>query len=439
MRSISEVVAILEEERGWERLFREIKILAAQYDYTYKVAQMKENRDKNRYRDVSPFDHSRVKLVNGTSDYINSSLVEMEKANRKYILTQGPLPNTSGEFWQMVWEQNSKAVIMLNKVIEKGNIKCNQYWPLELSKPKVYSDEGFKVTVLKETDKRNFLIRELELCNIYSNDKRTVIQFHYVAWPDFGVPESPTTFLNFLDCVRSYQVLENIHGPAVIHCSAGIGRSGTFALVDTCFVYLEKNIEFDIRQTLLEMRKFRMGLIQTAQQLRFSCLAIEECERKLQDKMSEKNNAEESESDDNDSEPPPPPPDGDHKTGDTPDKPESDNPESQDRREGRKRHGEPNGPHDEKRERIDNNQSAFKRLGCNPSTTINENNNIVEKKQQRQNERISDKNAALRKKVEKIKEKMKAKEKKWPWKRYLVGGIVASVVVGFAIRYWFRN
>ena len=429
MRSISEIVAVLEEEHGWERLFREIKITAVQYNYTYKVARMLDNRSKNRYRDVSPFDHSRVKLINGPSDYINSSLVVMEKADRKYILTQGPLPNTSGEFWQMVWEQNSKAVIMLNKVIEKGTRKCHQYWPLELNKPMVFPDELFQITVVKETDKQNFLIRELELLNIENSEMRTIVQFHYVAWPDFGVPESPTAFLGFLECVRSYNVLDSNCGPAVIHCSAGIGRSGTFALVDTCLVYLEKNVQFDIKQTLLEMRKFRMGLIQTAQQLRFSYLAIEECERRLQLK---------SESDSDDAEPPPPT-DGDRQTGD---KPADIGPEDKDKREGRKRHGEPNGPNNEKREKTDD-QSVHKRFVgnqnyCTVMPVLNQNNNIVEKVQQLQQDRI-EKNAALRKKVEKIKETMKAQEKKWPWKHYLVGGIVASVVIGIAIRYWFRN
>ncbi|XP_045671040.1 tyrosine-protein phosphatase non-receptor type 2 isoform X6 [Ursus americanus] len=198
------------------------------HDYPHRVAKFPENRNRNRYRDVSPYDHSRVKLQNADNDYINASLVDIEEAQRSYILTQGPLPNTGCHFWLMVWQQNTKAVVMLNRVVEKES----------------------------------------------SGETRTISHFHYTTWPDFGVPESPASFLNFLFKVRESGSLNPEHGPAVIHCSAGIGRSGTFSLVDTCLVLMEKGDDINIKQLLLNMRKYRMGLIQTPDQLRFSYMTI---------------------------------------------------------------------------------------------------------------------------------------------------------------------
>ena len=288
MAGITEEVAGIEQQQGWERLFFDIR-KNSQYELTCKAAKLQENRNRNRYRDVSPFDHSRVKLQHGPSDYINSNHVEVSEANRHYILSQGPLPGTSGHLWQMVWEQNSKAVIMLNKIIEKGMKKCDQYWPVDKNYPLAYCEDGFMVTLLSETDMHNFVIRELELLRIKDNETRVVYHFHYTAWPDFDVPQSPAAFLDFLACIRQYGVLENNYGPAVIHCSAGIGRSGTFILIDTCLELLQKGVPFEIRKVLLEMRKYRMGLIQTPHQLRFSYFAIAECERILLFKQSEEN------------------------------------------------------------------------------------------------------------------------------------------------------
>ncbi|XP_010637298.1 tyrosine-protein phosphatase non-receptor type 2 isoform X1 [Fukomys damarensis] len=113
-----------------------------------------------------------------------------------------------------------------------------------------------------------------EAVTIRSGEARTISHFHYTTWPDFGVPESPASFLNFLFKVRESGSLEADHGPAVVHCSAGIGRSGTFSLVDTCLVLMEKGDDINIKQVLLNMRKYRMGLIQTPDQLRFSYMAI---------------------------------------------------------------------------------------------------------------------------------------------------------------------
>lgn len=445
MSIVSKQVAVIEEQQGWDRLFREIKVTSSRYDFTFKVAKLLENRHKNRYRDVSPYDHSRVKLINGPSDYINSSLLQMDKADRQYILAQGPLPDTTGEFWQMVWEQDSKAIIMLNKTIEKGTRKCHQYWPLELNQHLSFLDEGFEVELVDEVVQQNFAVREFTLTNLSLEESRSVNHFHYTAWPDFGVPESPTAFLEFLDLVRSRNVLKPMYGPAVVHCSAGIGRSGTFALVDTCLQYLKKGIVFDIRDTLLEMRKFRMGLIQTPHQLRFSYFAIVEGEKILN--LTEEDNAakskKDSDTDDSGSD------DSDYTyekpdAGDAQKESDKPDPDSDLSRENRKRHGDPNGPDNEKREKLEEEDTMEPvksecpvPTGCEDvEIATNENNNVSDKLRNRHVIR-NEKSIALAKKVEEIKENMKKNEKGYPWKRYAVGGVFASIVIGFAIHRWY--
>ncbi|XP_029022826.1 tyrosine-protein phosphatase non-receptor type 2 [Betta splendens] len=266
-----------DSEGRWQKLYLEIKNLS--HECSYKVAKYPENRNRNRYRDVSPFDHSRVKLKNTDNDYINASLVVMEEAQRSYILTQGPLRNTCGHFWLMIWEQKTKAVIMLNRVIEKGSEKCAQYWPTAEEREMSFRDTRFLVTLLSEDTKSYYTTRVLELQNVNTGEKREIHHFHYTTWPDFGVPESPASFLNFLFKVRESGALGVDHGPAVVHCSAGIGRSGTFSLVDTCLVLMDKRKEpssVDIKSILLDMRRYRMGLIQTHDQLRFSYMAVYE-------------------------------------------------------------------------------------------------------------------------------------------------------------------
>ncbi|KAK7930684.1 hypothetical protein WMY93_007079 [Mugilogobius chulae] len=277
-------------------MFVEIRNQAS--EYPYKVAKLPLNRNLNRYRDVSPYDHSRVKLENSENDYINASLVMMEEAKRAYILSQGPLRNTCGHFWLMIWEQCTKAVIMLNRIIEKGTEKCAQYWPTPKDKEMHFPDTGFVVHLMSEEVQICYTIRVLELRNTKTGESREIYHFHYTSWPDFGVPESPGSFLDFL--FR--------HGPSVVHCSAGIGRSGTFALVDTCLV-LTGSVISGHSEGATNMREYRMGLIQTADQLRFSYMAvIEGAKLILPNSFTQKQKPISTDDLEPDLPPPPPPP-----------------------------------------------------------------------------------------------------------------------------------
>ncbi|KAH9634662.1 hypothetical protein HF086_000634 [Spodoptera exigua] len=167
----------------------------------------------------------------------------MERANRRYILTQGPLAFTVGHFWLMIWEQNTKAILMLNKVIEKNEIKCHWYWPQGIGETHkmTFNDVQLAVVLEKEEDCCYYSTRQFKLYDLESGESRDVMQYHYTTWPDFGVPTSPNAFLQFLKRVRESGVLDPTDGPPVIHCSAGIGRSGTFCLVDCCLVIRDED------------------------------------------------------------------------------------------------------------------------------------------------------------------------------------------------------
>ncbi|XP_076649662.1 tyrosine-protein phosphatase non-receptor type 2 isoform X2 [Halictus rubicundus] len=269
---------------AWPILYQHIRN-CCNFTYTCNESKKPQNKNLNRYRDVAPYDHSRIVLKKGLCDYINANLIQVNDAHRQYILTQGPLENTAGHFWLMVWEQASKAVLMLNKTIEKNQVKCYQYWPLGDSSDDAmtFSDVGIKVEYVSKTESSDYTTRILKLTDLESKETREILHFHYTTWPDFGVPQSPTAFLRFLTNVRQSGALDQNVGPPVVHCSAGIGRSGTFCLVDTCLVLIEEKglNSVNVRDVLIEMRRSRMGLIQMPDQLRFSYAAIIEGAKQL--------------------------------------------------------------------------------------------------------------------------------------------------------------
>lgn len=228
----------INSKNAWPILYQHIADECSNFNYTCNESKKPQNKNLNRYRDVAPYDHTRIILKKGPYDYINANLLKVERAHREYILTQGPLPNTSGHFWLMVWEQNSKAIVMLNKVIEKSQIKCDQYWPLETTgdPSMTFFGVNLKVEFVSKTQAHDYTTRVLRLTDLDTEESREILHFHYTTWPDFGVPQSPTAFLQFLNDVRRSGALDENVGPPIVHCSAGIGRSGTFCLVDTCLM-----------------------------------------------------------------------------------------------------------------------------------------------------------------------------------------------------------
>ncbi|KAK0426159.1 hypothetical protein QR680_009562 [Steinernema hermaphroditum] len=290
-------------DQDWNKMFYKIREKAVRYeedhDFSISISHLEDNVEKNRYLDVRPFDHCRVILGDKPEhDYINASPIDVDVVKRNYILAQGPLGHTCADFWQMVFEKNCQLVIMLNNIVEQYMVKCHQYFPTS-EEPVLYavdsaSERRFRTTLLSETDHGDFIVRELELA-VHSSDKpspdeagdfedvvlatRTVTHYQYTTWPDFGCPKETSHFLSFREHLKASGKLESdsSSGPVVIHCSAGIGRTGTFVVIDTVLASVEYGTPLSVKgfeDWILYLRRFRRGLIQTAQQLRFSWQSI---------------------------------------------------------------------------------------------------------------------------------------------------------------------
>ncbi|XP_033762686.1 tyrosine-protein phosphatase non-receptor type 4-like isoform X2 [Pecten maximus] len=239
---------------------------------TMNAARLETNIPKNRYRDISPYDQTRVILKSG-GEYINANYVNMEIPGsgivNRYIAAQGPLPNTCVDFWQMVWEQHSSLVVMLTTKIERGRVKCHQYWP-DLYETVDYGE--LQITCVKEEDTTSFAFREFNLTHLSTNEERHISHMQYIAWPDHGVPDDPGDFLDFVGKVR--QKRTGMVEPTIVHCSAGIGRTGVLITMETAMCLIESNQPVYPLSIVRQMRDQRAMLIQTPSQYKFVCEAI---------------------------------------------------------------------------------------------------------------------------------------------------------------------
>uniref|UniRef100_A0A8C2L0G6 Protein tyrosine phosphatase non-receptor type 4a n=1 Tax=Cyprinus carpio TaxID=7962 RepID=A0A8C2L0G6_CYPCA len=243
--------------------------ILAQFDQLYRkrpgmtmsCAKLPQNLSKNRYRDISPYDATRV-ILKGTDDYINANYINMEipasSLINRYIACQGPLPNTCPDFWQMTWEQGSSLVVMLTTQVERGRVKCHQYWP-NPSGSATYG--GFQVSCQTEEGNSAFLVRDMTLTHIESGESRELTQIQYLAWPDHGVPDDSTDFLDFVALVRSKRAGKD--EPVVVHCSAGIGRTGVLITMETAMCLMECGQPVHPLEIVRTMRDQRAMMIQT--------------------------------------------------------------------------------------------------------------------------------------------------------------------------------
>uniref|UniRef100_A0A7N6BKQ2 protein-tyrosine-phosphatase n=1 Tax=Anabas testudineus TaxID=64144 RepID=A0A7N6BKQ2_ANATE len=234
-------------------------------------ALLPENRGKNRYNNILPYDSTRVKLSyvddDLCSDYINASYIPGNNFRREYIATQGPLPGTKDDFWKMVWEQNVHNIVMVTQCVEKGRVKCDHYWPFDQD-PLYYGD--LIVQMLSESVLPEWTIREFNICSEEQlNFTRLVRQFHYTVWPDHGVPETTQSLIQFVRTVRDYINRTPGSGPTVVHCSAGVGRTGTFIVLDRVLQQLDTKDTVDIYGSVFDLRLHRSHMVQTECQYSF--------------------------------------------------------------------------------------------------------------------------------------------------------------------------
>lgn len=227
------------------------------------VARKSENKLSNRFRNVLPYDFNRVCLT-GHNTYINASHIAAPVGDEEchYIACQGPLPQTCENFWQMIWEQDVSVIMMLTLDVEARKVKCHRYWPDCTETPLFVCDSQLKVSLVESQILEHFDIKEIEMEKVTSGEIRRVYHLNYTTWPDHGVPSSPVPILQFLQLGHVYHT----SGPLVIHCSAGIGRTGALITIDIGLARLEVEGKCDIFEIVKDLRRQRQGMIQTKDQ-----------------------------------------------------------------------------------------------------------------------------------------------------------------------------
>ncbi|XP_027317673.1 receptor-type tyrosine-protein phosphatase O isoform X1 [Anas platyrhynchos] len=246
--------------------FEELKLIGL--DIPHFAADLPMNRCKNRYTNILPYDFSRVRLVSMNeeegSDYINANYIPGYNSPQEYIATQGPLPETRNDFWKMVLQQKSQIIVMLTQCNEKRRVKCDHYWPFT-EDPIAYGD--ITVEMLSEEEHTDWVYRNFRIC--YADEVQDVMHFNYTAWPDHGVPttNAAESILQFVQMVR--QKSAKSKGPMIIHCSAGVGRTGTFIALDRLLQHIRDHEFVDILGLVSDMRSYRMSMVQTEEQYIF--------------------------------------------------------------------------------------------------------------------------------------------------------------------------
>ncbi|XP_071202137.1 receptor-type tyrosine-protein phosphatase F-like isoform X13 [Salvelinus alpinus] len=235
--------------------------------FTWEHSNLEVNKPKNRYANVIAYDHSRVILtsVDGVpgSDYINANYIDSYRKQNACIATQGPLPETLSDFWRMVWEQRTNTIVMMTRLEEKSRVKCDQYWPSRGTE--TYG--MIQVTMLDTVELATYSVRTFALYKNGSSEKREVRQFQFMAWPDHGVPEYPTPTLAFLRRVKACNPTDA--GPMVVHCSAGVGRTGCFIVIEAMLERMKHEKSVDIYGHVTCMRAQRNYMVQTEDQYIF--------------------------------------------------------------------------------------------------------------------------------------------------------------------------
>ncbi|XP_027456325.2 tyrosine-protein phosphatase non-receptor type 13 isoform X11 [Zalophus californianus] len=229
------------------------------------IGQTKENRRKNRYKNILPYDATRVPLGD-QGGYINASFIKIPVGKEEfvYIACQGPLPTTVGDFWQMIWEQKSTVIAMMTQEVEGEKIKCQRYWPNVLGQTTMVSDR-LRLALVRMQQLKGFVVRAMALEEIQTGEIRHISHLNFTAWPDHDTPSQPDDLLTFISYMR------HIHrsGPIITHCSAGIGRSGTLICIDVVLGLISQDLEFDISDLVRCMRLQRHGMVQTEDQYIF--------------------------------------------------------------------------------------------------------------------------------------------------------------------------
>nr|AAR03705.1 protein tyrosine phosphatase PTP-PEST [Xenopus laevis] len=251
--------------------FMKLRRLSTKYRtdkiYPTITGEREENVKKNRYKDILPFDHSRVRLAlkvpSHESDYINANFIKGVHGPKTFPCSQGPLPNTVIDFWRMIWEYNVAIIVMACREFEMGRKKCERYYPNYGEQPITFGP--FHISCESEESRKDYFVRTLLL--EFQNETHTIHQFHYVNWPDHDVPSSFDSILDMIGLMRHYQAHDDV--PLCIHCSAGCGRTGAICAIDYTWNLLKAGIipeKFNVYSLIQEMRTQRHSAVQTKEQ-----------------------------------------------------------------------------------------------------------------------------------------------------------------------------
>ncbi|XP_012735983.2 tyrosine-protein phosphatase non-receptor type 13 [Fundulus heteroclitus] len=228
------------------------------------VGQAPENRDKNRYRDILPYDKTRV-AIGENQEYINASYIRMQVGAEEffYISCQGPLPSTVQAFWQMIWENKSDLIAMMTQEVERGRIKCHNYLPERQSA--LLTTDRYQLHLENQQLLEYFHIKVIRMVETETGETHFVHHLKFTRWPDHGVPHSSEQLVRFIRYMRAV----HREGPITVHCSAGIGRTGVLICTDIILHLIENDLPINVSDIVKEMRLQRHGMIQTKEQYLF--------------------------------------------------------------------------------------------------------------------------------------------------------------------------
>ncbi|XP_041711751.1 receptor-type tyrosine-protein phosphatase V isoform X2 [Coregonus clupeaformis] len=281
------------DNSGFRQTFEELNDVGK--EYTTRAGELEANREKNRYPYILPYDHSRVRLSlldsQLHSDYINASYVPVSTlclsvavcltvypfiksavclsapqggcTERDFICTQGPLRSTMADFWRMVWEQNVRIIVMVTALTQKYMVLCDEYWPMAQG---TVSYGVVQVTTVSRKRGPDYFITTIHLRQRGFPVERTVTHYYYPAWPDQGVPKDLSSLCAFTEHVRQHLDTLPLLGPAVVHCSAGVGRSGTFVALLWLMQLCVRGIRPDVRAAVEDLRRHRVMMVQNLEQ-----------------------------------------------------------------------------------------------------------------------------------------------------------------------------